>query len=316
MSLKVDQLTKIFGRQVAVNAISFEAKAGEILGFLGPNGAGKSTTMKIATAYLPPSRGRVEVCGLDVVEDSLEVRKKVGYLPEHNPLYLDMYVREYLHFVGGMYGLKGTGLSKRVAEMVELCGLGLEQHKLIGSLSKGYRQRVGLAQALIHDPEVLILDEPTTGLDPNQLVEIRRLIRNISAKKTVILSTHIMQEVQALCDRVVIINRGNIVINSAMHELQYSSGINAKQQLVEVEFADEVAPLLLESIAGVEDVSRQENRRYLLKAEAGVSDIRPAIFHFAAEKSLVLLEMRSLEQKTVSQYGNSLEEIFRNLTLS
>ncbi|MFP4093435.1 MAG: gliding motility-associated ABC transporter ATP-binding subunit GldA [Cyclobacteriaceae bacterium] len=316
MSLKVDQLTKIFGRQVAVNAISFEAKAGEILGFLGPNGAGKSTTMKIATAYLPPSRGRVEVCGLDVVEDSLEVRKKVGYLPEHNPLYLDMYVREYLHFVGGMYGLKGTGLSKRVAEMVELCGLGLEQHKLIGSLSKGYRQRVGLAQALIHDPEVLILDEPTTGLDPNQLVEIRRLIRNISAKKTVILSTHIMQEVQALCDRVVIINRGNIVINSAMHELQYSSGINAKQQLVEVEFADEVAPLLLESIAGVEDVSRKANRRYLLKAEAGVSDIRPAIFHFAAEKSLVLLEMRSLEQKTVSQYGNSLEEIFRNLTLS
>jgi len=183
MSLKVDQLTKKFGSQVAVNAISFEARQGEILGFLGPNGAGKSTTMKIATAYLPPSSGSVQVCGKDVVDDSLAVRKLIGYLPEHNPLYLDMYVREYLEFIGSMYKLSGQALRQRVHEMVNLCGLGLEQRKLIGSLSKGYRQRVGLAQALIHDPRVLILDEPTTGLDPNQIVEIRKLIKELGKEK-------------------------------------------------------------------------------------------------------------------------------------
>jgi ABC-2 type transport system ATP-binding protein len=316
MSLAVDHLTKKYGRQLAVNAVSFEARPGEILGFLGPNGAGKSTTMKIATGYLPPSSGRVSVCGLDVVEDSLEVRKKVGYLPEHNPLYLDMYVREYLQFAASLYRLRGRRLRERVDEMISRCGLEPERHKLIASLSKGYRQRVGLAQALIHDPEVLILDEPTTGLDPNQLAEIRALIRNISAQKTVVLSTHIMQEVQALCDRVIIINRGNIVIDSSMQDLQKKQPGTADGQLIEVEFTEALPPLLLESISGVEHVSKTGDRKYLLSAEAGADDLRAKVFRFAAENGHVLLEMHTAESTTLSEYGNSLEEIFRNLTLS
>ena len=209
--LKVQNLTKIYGTQKAVNDITFEAKAGEIVGFLGPNGAGKSTTMKIATCYLTATAGNVEVCGYDVQQNAIEVRKNIGYLPEHNPLYLDMYVKEFLEFIGGIYGLKGQILQKRISEVIELFGLTLEYKKKIGQLSKGYRQRVGLAQALIHDPKVLILDEPTTGLDPNQLAEIRGVIRNIGKEKTVIFSTHILQEVEAICDRVVIINQGIIV---------------------------------------------------------------------------------------------------------
>ncbi len=220
--LKVQNLTKIYGSQKAVDNISFEARKGEIVGFLGPNGAGKSTTMKIATCYLTATSGSVEVCGYDVQQNPMEVRQNIGYLPEHNPLYLDMYVKEFLEFVGGVYGMKGQKLQKRISEVIELLGLTLEHKKKIGQLSKGYRQRVGLAQALIHDPQVLILDEPTTGLDPNQLAEIRGVIRNIGKEKTVIFSTHIMQEVEAICDRVVVINRGNIVKNSTLSEMKQS----------------------------------------------------------------------------------------------
>jgi ABC-2 type transport system ATP-binding protein len=220
--LKVQNLTKIYGSQKAVDNISFEAKAGEIVGFLGPNGAGKSTTMKIATCYLAATSGSVEICGYDVQQNPMEVRQNIGYLPEHNPLYLDMYVKEFLEFVGGIYGMKGQHLQKRISEVIELLGLTLEHKKKIGQLSKGYRQRVGLAQALIHDPKVLILDEPTTGLDPNQLAEIRGVIRNIGKEKTVIFSTHIMQEVEAICDRVVVINHGVIVKDSPLSEMKQS----------------------------------------------------------------------------------------------
>ena len=218
--LKVQNLTKIYDSQKAVNDISFEAKAGEIVGFLGPNGAGKSTTMKIATCYLTATSGNVEVCNYNVQKNPLEVRQNIGYLPEHNPLYLDMYVKEFLEFIGGIYGLKGQSLQKRISDVIELFGLTLEYKKKIGQLSKGYRQRVGLAQALIHDPKVLILDEPTTGLDPNQLAEIRQVIKNIGKEKTVIFSTHILQEVEAICDRVVIINHGIIVKDCPIIEMK------------------------------------------------------------------------------------------------
>jgi ABC-2 type transport system ATP-binding protein len=220
MSIKVQNLTKVYGSQKAVNDISFEVQKGEIVGFLGPNGAGKSTTMKIATGYIEATSGSIEVCGFDVQESPMKVRQNIGYLPEHNPLYLDMYVKEFLEFIGGVYGISGKKLKDRISEVIDLVGLGLEQKKKIGQLSKGYRQRVGLAQALIHDPQVLILDEPTTGLDPNQLTEIRAVIKNIGKEKTVIFSTHIMQEVEAICDRVIIINHGNIVADSSLTDLQ------------------------------------------------------------------------------------------------
>jgi ABC-2 type transport system ATP-binding protein len=220
MSIKVQNLTKTYGKQNAVNDISFEVQKGEIVGFLGPNGAGKSTTMKIATGYIQATSGSIEVCGFDVQGSPMKVRQNIGYLPEHNPLYLDMYVKEFLEFVGGVYGISGKKLKDRISEVIDLVGLGLEQKKKIGQLSKGYRQRVGLAQALIHDPQVLILDEPTTGLDPNQLTEIRAVIKNIGKEKTVIFSTHIMQEVEAICDRVIIINHGNIVADSSLVDLQ------------------------------------------------------------------------------------------------
>lgn len=219
MSLQVQELTKIYGGQKAVDNISFSIQKGEIVGFLGPNGAGKSTTMKIATTYLPPTSGSVWVEGINVEERPIEVKKVIGYLPEHNPLYLDMFVHEYLQFVGSVYGLKGSNLKRRVQELVEMCGLTREQNKRIEALSKGYRQRVGLAQALIHSPQVLILDEPTSGLDPNQILEIRKLIKDISRDKTVIFSTHIMQEVEALCDRVIIINKGKIVADDLLENL-------------------------------------------------------------------------------------------------
>ena len=223
MSISIQHLTKIYGTQKAVNDISFEAEKGEIVGFLGPNGAGKSTTMKVATSYLSATSGQVLINGFDVKTQSMEVRRSIGYLPEHNPLYLEMYVKEFLLFVGNMYGLKGIESNKRIAEMVELCGLSAEQNKKIGQLSKGYRQRVGLAQALIHDPSVLILDEPTTGLDPNQIVEIRNVIKTVGKDKTILFSTHIMQEVEAICDRVIIINRGQIVSDSTLTSLKQNN---------------------------------------------------------------------------------------------
>ena len=217
MSIVVSNITKEYGKQKALNKVSLSVSSGEIVGFLGPNGAGKSTLMKIICCYLPPSEGTIKVCGLDVMEQSMEVRKKVGYLPEHNPLYLDMYVKEYLEFVGRFYHLQN--LNKCVAEMVEMTGLTVEQNKKIGQLSKGYRQRVGLAQAIIHDPQVLILDEPTTGLDPNQLSEIRALIKELGKNKTVMLSTHIMQEVEAICERAIIINKGEIVADNSISDM-------------------------------------------------------------------------------------------------
>jgi ABC-2 type transport system ATP-binding protein len=220
MSIRIQHLTKNYGSQKAVNDISFDVNPGEIMGFLGPNGAGKSTTMKITTGYLSATSGRVEVCGFEVEHQSMEVRRTIGYLPEHNPLYTEMYIKEFLRFVGALYGLKGEKLTVRVAEMIEICGLEVEQRKKIGQLSKGYRQRVGLAQALIHNPPVLILDEATTGLDPNQIVEIRNLIKTVGKEKTVLFSSHIMQEVEAICDRAVIINRGQIVANRTLAELQ------------------------------------------------------------------------------------------------
>lgn len=217
MSIKVDQLTKIYGKQVAVDAISFDIPTGQIVGFLGPNGAGKSTTMKMITGYIPPSSGTGTVCGIDLVEDSIEVRKLVGYLPENNPLYLDMYVKEYLEFIAGLSGV--SKIKSAVEKAIEMTKLTPERHKKVGQLSKGYRQRVGLAQALIHEPKVLILDEPTSGLDPIQVVEIRQVIKDLGKDKTVLLSTHIMQEVEAMCDRVIMISKGKLVADDLVTTL-------------------------------------------------------------------------------------------------
>jgi ABC-2 type transport system ATP-binding protein len=307
MSLIVQNLIKEYGPQRAVNNISFSAKRGEILGFLGPNGAGKSTTMKIATNFLSATSGRVLVEGYDVAAEPMKVKRIIGYLPEHNPLYLDLFVHEYLHFVGNIYGMKGATLKKRIEEMIDLCGLTREQNKKIEALSKGYRQRVGLAQALLHDPTVLILDEPTSGLDPNQILEIRNLIRNISANKTVVFSTHIMQEVQALCDRVVVINKGVIVADDDLSVLMSNnSGTNS----VVVEFEQPVELEILRSIRGVNHVTEFQKElkgtyRYQLTPADGM-DIRPEIFRFASEKSLSLIGLKMEE--------GSLETIFRELT--
>ena len=304
MSLRLQNLTKIYGSQKAVNDISFEIKAGEIVGFLGPNGAGKSTTMKIATCYLPPTSGAAWVGGFNVVDMPMEVKKITGYLPEHNPLYLDLYVHEYLNFIGKLYGLRGQTLNDRVKEIIGLCGLGPEQNKKIEALSKGYRQRVGLAQALIHDPKILILDEPTSGLDPNQLVEIRKLIKTISQEKTVVFSTHIMQEVQALCDRVIVINKGEIVVDDKLDRILQKQGNAA---IVVVQFEGNVRLDQLKLVRGVRDVQPMEDFRYRIISEENV-DLRPEIFRFAADNNLSLIGLKQEE--------NSLENIFRDLTVA
>lgn len=304
MSLQVLHLTKYYGQQKAVNDISFEINKGEIVGFLGPNGAGKSTTMKMATGYLPPSSGTVVVDGLDVLHHSLRVRKVTGYLPEHNPLYLDMYVHEYMHFVGRVYGIPSQRLKSRSAEIIELCGLTREQNKKIEELSKGYRQRVGIAQALIHDPAVLILDEPTSGLDPNQILEIRKLIKDISANKTVIFSTHILQEVQALCDRVIVINLGEIVADNTVDNLMRSQ---TKSLAIIVEFSGDVNEEVLNQIPGLKKLNRINASSFRLEALEGV-DLRAEVFRFAADHSLSLRGLRQEE--------SSLEEIFRELTVN
>src|SRR3978361_2016114 len=247
MSVKVSGLTKIYGTQKAVNDISFEVNKGEVLGFLGPNGAGKSTTMKILTCFVPQTSGTATVCGFDTTSAPMEVTKKIGYLPESNPLYYDMYVREYLEFVANVYELKE--IKSKTESIIETVGLSREANKKIGQLSKGYKQRVGLAAALIHDPEVLILDEPTSGLDPNQIIEIREVIRKLGQNKTVLFSSHILQEVEALCDRVVIINKGKLVANDTLHVLRSQS---RNQQLVKVTFKETVDPSLLRGLAGVQ----------------------------------------------------------------
>ncbi|MGB0523499.1 MAG: gliding motility-associated ABC transporter ATP-binding subunit GldA [Flammeovirgaceae bacterium] len=300
MSLSVINLTKEYGTQKAVDNISFEANKGEILGFLGPNGAGKSTTMKIATCFLPPTSGTVKVCGHDVLEAPIKVRELVGYLPEHNPLYLDMYVHEYLSFVASLHNITGKKAKNRVAETVALVGLTKEQNKKIGALSKGYRQRVGLAQALIHDPEVLILDEPTTGLDPNQIVEIRNVIKSISQDKTVIFSTHIMQEVQALCNRVIIIQDGKLVANDAVEQLG-----NKTEVIIKVEFETACPDIAqLEAIEGIHQVQIVDEQTCLLVGND--LSCRGNIFRKAIANNWVIVGM--MQEKT------SLETLFKELT--
>lgn len=300
MSVIVNNLVKIYGEQRAVGGISFEVGKGQVLGFLGPNGAGKTTTMKIITCFIPQTEGQVEVCGYDVEKDPMEVRRRIGYLPEHNPLYKDMYVKEYLTFVARLH--RTPNKEKRIAEMVEMTGLGREQHKRIAALSKGYRQRVGLAQAMLHDPEVLILDEPTSGLDPNQIVEIRNLIRHIGKEKTVIFSTHIMQEVQALCDRVIIINRGQLVADDPIERLRERG---KKEIVVTVEFSQTVAEKQLKALPNVRRVESSGKNRWKLYSD-DKHDIREEVSRFASANSLTLLEIRKEEI--------SIEDVFRNLT--
>jgi ABC-2 type transport system ATP-binding protein len=300
MSVEVQNLTKVYGEQKAVNNISFKAKPGQVLGFLGPNGAGKTTTMKVLTCYIPQSSGKATVCGYDVQESPMEVRKNIGYLPEHNPLYLDMYVREYLRFIAGLHKIKKP--NQRIDEMIELTGLGKERHKPIGALSKGYRQRVGLAQALLHDPPVLILDEPTAGLDPNQLADIRALIKKLGEEKTVIFSTHIMQEVKAICDRVVIINQGNLVADDTIDHLQ---SVTTGESVITVEFQSKIPSQELKQISGVREVRHISGYRYQVMSEAE-QDLRASIFDFAVAQRVKLLEMH----KEVFE----MDEVFQRLT--
>jgi ABC-2 type transport system ATP-binding protein len=314
MSIKVSEITKIYGKQKALDNVSFEIRPGEVIGLLGPNGAGKSTIMKILSCFIPPTSGNATVCDFDILEQSIEVRKKVGYLPENNPLYLELYVKEFLGFVAGIHFKSGwnsshSSIPKRVSEIIGITGLIAEQNKKIGALSKGYRQRVGLAQALIHDPEVLILDEPTSGLDPNQLLEIRGLIKEIGKEKTVMLSTHIMQEVEAICDRVIIIHKGKIVADDTTPHLQHmTSPVN----FVRVEFNLPVDPKLLGAIQGVLEVKPIDQvpgqpafLKWQLISDAG-TDIRPAVFNFAVENNLTVLSLSREEMK--------LEEVFQELT--
>jgi ABC-2 type transport system ATP-binding protein len=300
MSVSVQQLTKIYGEQHAVHEVSFEAQSGQVLGFLGPNGAGKSTTMKIITGFLPPSSGTASVCGYDVETAPMEARRRIGYLPENNPLYKEMYVREYLSFTGKLH--KVPRLRQRVEEMIEMTGLGRERHKIIGTLSKGYRQRVGLAQAMLHDPEVLILDEPTSGLDPNQLVEIRELIRQLGQQKTVILSTHIMQEVQAVCDRVIIINRGRIVADDPIERLKDRI---AGESVLTIEFQQGVKKEALLAIPGVKQAKNTGGNRWQLSSAAD-TDIRPQVADFVKRHQLDVIEMH--------REALSVEEVFKKLT--
>lgn len=312
MSIAVHELTKVYGDQKAVDNISFNVKTGEILGFLGPNGAGKTTTMKIITCYMPPTSGKVEVDGLDNATHSLEVRRKIGYLPEMNPLYHDMNVVDYLEYTAQLHGLKGNGLEHRLKEMVHVCGLEDVRHKDIGELSKGYRQRVGLAQAMIHDPEVLILDEPTSGLDPNQIVEIRNLIKQLGRAKTVILSTHILSEVQATCDRVLIINEGKIVADGTPEQLQQdfqgSESLSLELKTNATNPLEQISPRLksLPPVTGVELISSSSAiSKFAVHVEKN-ADIREAVFRLAVAEGWVILEMH--------RRTTSLEEVFHKLT--
>ncbi len=300
MSVEAEKVTKVYGRQKALDEVSFRIREGEVVALLGPNGAGKSTMMKIISCFLQKTSGRASVCGYDVDKEPMGVKRNVGYLPENNPLYTDMYVREYLMFVAGVYGL-GRNCSKRVEEMISMTGLGDERKKTIGTLSRGYRQRVGLAQALIHDPDVLILDEPTSGLDPNQLAEIRGLIKEIGRQKTVILSTHIMQEVEAVCNRVIIINRGKIMADAPNQEVRL---LNKAGRVIRIELDREADIEMLRNIKGVVDVSVEGPKTYRVFSSKG--DIRPDLFNFAVSNKMIIL---GLEQQ-----GESLEEVFREIT--
>lgn len=299
MSIVVKNISKIYGQQKALHNISFEIGSNEIVGFLGPNGAGKSTMMKILTSYIPASSGEAEVCGFDTNNQSIEVRKNIGYLPEHNPLYLDMYVKEFLEFVGKLYHV--PNIKNRVAEMIEVTGLQIEQNKKIGALSKGYRQRVGLAQAMIHNPKVLIMDEPTTGLDPNQLEDIRNLIKKLGKEKTVMLSTHIMQEVEAVCDRVIIINKGEIVANEDTQKLQNTS----TKQIITVEFDKQISVGILKKINGVQEAVLIDGNTWKIISDISV-DVRKELFNYAVSQNIGVLTLNKEEQK--------LEDVFKALT--
>ncbi len=301
MSIIVSHISKRYGEQLALDDVSFSISPGEIVGLLGPNGAGKSTMMKIITCFIPATSGDASVYGFDTREQSLEVRKRVGYLPENNPLYTDMYIKEYLEFIAGIHKL-GKNTGKRVAEMMEITGLNAERGKKIGMLSKGFRQRVGLAQALIHDPEVLILDEPTSGLDPNQLVEIRNLILEIGKEKTVMLSTHIMQEVEAICNRAIIINHGKIVADDTTGQLLSGSTFSSQ---VTVEFDKEINQELLRKIKGVTEVRKISARTWAIES-AKDTDVRQEIFRFAVDHELSVLSMQ--------KQSTRLEDVFQQLT--
>ena len=298
MSIEVKDISKSYGTQKALDAVSFSVSKGEIVGFLGPNGAGKSTLMKILTTYINADEGIAMVNGSNVAEDQKAVQRAVGYLPEHNPLYLDLYVREYLGFNADVYKVGKS----RIDEVIQLTGLAPEAHKKIGQLSKGYRQRVGLATALLHNPEVLILDEPTTGLDPNQLVEIRDLIKNIGKDKTVFLSTHIMQEVEAICDRVIIINNGRIVTDKKLNNLVRDT---REQQVIEVEFDKPVERATLNGLENLVSAASNGGNKWELNFDAD-KDMRPAVFDFAQENGLRALQL-SLKSK-------NLEAVFREMT--
>jgi ABC-2 type transport system ATP-binding protein len=300
MSVVVENVTKVYGKQKALDNVSFSIHPGEIVGFLGPNGAGKSTMMKIITGFIPASAGKVSVAGLNIEEEPLKIKRKVGYLAEQNPLYYDMYVREYLHFIAGIFKISNS--KEKIDEIIETVGLELEQNKMIGALSKGYKQRVGLAQALIHDPEVLILDEPTTGLDPNQLEEIRGLIKRIGAQKTVMLSTHIMQEVEAICDRVIIINKGQIVADDKAGNLHH---FFSEKAAIKVEFDVAVTANQLKSIKGVLKAESDNQKLWLLTIDPSI-EVRSEIFQFAVNQKLNVLTLQKEEIK--------LESIFKHLT--
>ena len=301
MTIKIEQVSKFYGSQKALDQVSFEIGTGELVGFLGPNGAGKSTLMKIITGYLSSDGGTVTINGEIVETKNVTIRSQIGYLPENNPLYTDLYVREYLEMVAGFYQLQNK--KEQVLKMIELTGLKNEQHKKIGALSKGYRQRVGLAQALIHDPAVLIMDEPTTGLDPNQLEEIRQLIRTISTNKTVMLSTHIMQEVEAICSRVIIINKGSLVADGSIDQLK--GGQFAQKQTVFVEFDQSPNLEAIRKIQGLRKIEPINSTTFIAESDGSV-DLRPVLFHFSVNNQLVLLSLKEQQQ--------SLENVFQDLT--
>ncbi len=309
MGIRVSNLSKKYGPQYAVNDISFEIQTGEIVGFLGPNGAGKSTTMRMLTCYVSPDTGSATVAGSDIRTEPEQVRRKIGYLPENNPLYEDMSIVAYLQLTAELQKVPKKEIRPRIREMIALCGLTREQHKNIGELSKGYRQRVGLAQALIHDPKVLILDEPTTGLDPNQIIEIRELIKKIGREKTVILSSHILKAVEMTCDRILIINRGELVADDSTENLRRrAKGADRIRLQIRTELNAQDLKALLEDLPTVAEVTPDAGlNQYILDSKPD-ADIRADVFHFCADKKMVLTEMTTLE--------SSLEDIFRELTIS
>jgi ABC-2 type transport system ATP-binding protein len=304
MSITISSVSKIYGEQIAVNQINIDIPKGQVVGFLGPNGAGKTTTMKMITGYLAPTSGSLQVCGLDVATNAMAIRKKIGYLPESNPQYDEMYVREYLEFLAQLHEL-GKASKHRIEEMISITGLSQEAHKKIGALSKGYKQRVGLAQAMLHNPEVLILDEPTSGLDPNQIVEIRNLITQFGQEKTVLLSTHIMQEVNAMCQRVIIINKGNVVADNSIDDLKAMHQSTSETILFQTK--ENIEAILFEKLAGVESITT-----------VSPNTIRFATKNADALKKTILKHCIDLniDWQNINTENNSLEDIFRQLTKS